>query len=106
MQSLTRSRMNVSYDLYGIEFEWDDQKSWTNLRKHKISFEAACEVFFDPFLQGIDGGIVEGEPRDAVVGMTESWRLLHVVYVEHDDIIRIVSARPAEKPERESYENQ
>ena len=98
--------MNVSYGLHEIAFEWDDRKARANLRKHKTSFEAACEVFFDPFMHVVDAGIVEGEPRDAVIGMTESWRLLHVVYVEHDEIIRIISARSAEKPERESYENQ
>ena len=54
----------------------------------------------------VDTGVVEGEPREAVIAMTVSWRLLYVVYVERDDVIRIISARPAEKAERELYENQ
>ena len=98
--------MNVSYILHEIEFEWDSRKAAANLRKHKVSFETACEVFFDPFLHVVDAGIVEGEPREAVIGMTVSWRLLYIVYVEHDDVIRIISARLAEKAERELYENQ
>jgi hypothetical protein len=98
--------MDVSYILHEIEFEWDSQKAAANLRKHKVFFENACEVFFDPFLHVVDAGVVEGESREAVIGMTVSWRLIYVVYVEHDDVIRIISARPAEKTERELYENQ
>ena len=72
----------------------------------KFHFETACEAFFDPFLRVVKAGIVEGEPREAVIGMTESWRLLSVVYIEGVDVIRIVSARTAEKQERKIYEEQ
>ncbi len=98
--------MDVSYTLHEIGFEWDSRKAAANFRKHKISFETACEVFFDPFLRVVDAGVVEGEPREAVIAMTVNWRLLYVVYVEQGDVIRIISARPAEKAEREMYENQ
>ncbi len=98
--------MDVSYTLHEIGFEWDSRKAAANFRKHKISFETACEVFFDPFLRVVDGGVVEGEPREAVIAMTVSWRLLYVVYVEQGDVMHIISARPAEKAERELYENQ
>ena len=98
--------MDVAYTLHEIRFEWDRRKAKTNLRKHKVSFEAACEVFFDPFIRVADAGIIEGERRQAVIGMTVNWRLLYVVYVEQDDVIRIVSARPVEKAERQSYEDQ
>ena len=98
--------MDVSYTLHEIKFEWDERKSKTNIRKHKVSFETACEAFFDPFLRVVNAGIVEGEPREAVIGMTENWRLLGVVYIEGDDVIRIVSARTAEKQERKIYEEQ
>ena len=98
--------MNVSYTLHEIEFEWNERKSKTNLRKHKISFETACEVFFDPFLRVVDAGTVEGEPRQAVIGMTKNWRLLCVVFVEREEVIRLLSARAIEKGERMLYENQ
>jgi uncharacterized DUF497 family protein len=64
--------VDVSYKLHEIEFEWDERKSKTNLRKHKISFESACEVFFDPFLSVVDAGTIEGESRQAVIGMTKN----------------------------------
>ena len=98
--------MDVSYTLHEIEFEWDEGKSKTNLRKHKISFETACEVFFDPFIHVVHGGTVAGESREAVIGMTKNWRLLCVVFVERKDVIRLLSARSAEKGERKLYENQ
>ncbi|HVF50507.1 MAG TPA: BrnT family toxin [Pyrinomonadaceae bacterium] len=105
-QALYLLLMAVSYTLHQIEFEWDSRKAAANLRKHKISFETSCEVFFDPFLHVVDAGVVEGELRDAIIGLTVNWRLLYVVYVERDDVIRIISARPAEKSERDLYENQ
>jgi hypothetical protein len=40
--------MKVRYTLHNVAFEWDSQKAATNLRKHKVSFELACEAFFDP----------------------------------------------------------
>jgi len=98
--------VDVSYTLHEIRFEWDKRKAETNLRKHKVSFESACEAFFDPFLRVVESGGAEGERRQAVIGMTEQWRLLYVVYIENENSIRIISARAAKKPERQFYEEQ
>ena len=46
--------MRIDYQLHGIRFEWESEKATTNLRKHGIAFETACEVFFDPFLRMLD----------------------------------------------------
>ncbi len=99
--------MNISYTLHDIEFEWDSRKASANLRKHGVSFGAACEVFFDPFFRVETAGVVEGEPREAVIGLTINWRLLYVVYaMREDDVLRIISARPAVETERKLYEEQ
>ena len=99
--------MRVGYSLHGILFEWDSNKSETNLRKHGITFENACEVFFDPFLRMMESEIHNGQIREAIVGMTINWRLLYVIYsMLKDDIFRIISARPATKHERKKYEEQ
>lgn len=99
--------MNTTYTLRGITFEWDDDKASANMQKHSVSFETACEVFFDPFLHVEDAGTVEGEARDAIIGLTVSWRLLYVVHVTRtDDIIRIISARLATEIERKAYEDE
>lgn len=56
--------MDASYELLGQLFEWDVEKARANLREHGLSFETACEVFFDPFVRLIDAGSEE-ETRDA-----------------------------------------
>jgi uncharacterized protein len=76
------------------------------MRKHEISFELACEAFFDPFVFYLDEEVVNDELRQSIIGMTTSWRLLYVVYVLREDIVRVISARLATKAEREAYENQ
>ena len=98
--------MDIQINLHNIIFEWDIQKAATNVHKHEISFETACEVFFDPFLYHLEDEIVDCELRETVIGMTENWRLLQVVYVLREDVIRIISARKATKYERRWYENQ
>jgi uncharacterized DUF497 family protein len=102
----TGDLMDVQITLHNIAFEWDSRKAATNVRKHDVSFEVACEVFFDPFLRYLEDEIVESELRETIIGMTKNWRLLYVVYVLRDDIIRIISARKVTKSERMWYENQ
>jgi uncharacterized DUF497 family protein len=98
--------MNAFYELFGQVFEWDVEKARSNLRKHGLSFEAACEVFFDPFVRLMDAGAGE-ESRDAAVGFTEESRLLFVVHMIRDgERIRIISARVATARERGEYENE
>ncbi len=46
--------MLTEYKLQGIQFEWDSHKADTNFQKHRISFDTACEAFFDPFVQSAD----------------------------------------------------
>lgn len=98
--------MNVKYTLHNIVFEWDSEKAAVNLRKHNVTFELACEAFFDPFICYLDEEIVGTELREKIVGLTATWLLLYIVYVMRDDVIRIVSARLVTNAEREVYENQ
>jgi uncharacterized DUF497 family protein len=86
-------------------FAWDTLKGSSNLSKHGVSFETACQVFFDRFVQ-IEDASVDGEQRDSAIGMTEDWVLLLVVHIQRDGgENRIVSARRATKKERLAYEN-
>ena len=98
--------MNVKYTLHNIVFEWNSEKAAVNLRKHNVTFELACEAFFDPFVCYLDEEIVGTELREKIVGLTTTWLLLYIVYVMRDDVIRIVSARLVTNAEREVYENQ
>lgn len=98
--------MDVTYRLHGQVFEWDAAKAASNLRKHNVAFEEACEVFFDPFIR-IQDASDNGEAREAAVGLSEDWSLLFVVHLLRDrETIRIISARPATASERRDYEHE
>ncbi len=85
------------------KFQWDKAKAAANFARHGVTFEAACEVFNDPFaLDWLDESEDYGEDRFAVIGMSEG-RLLFVAYTMRGDSIRIVSARLAEPFERKRY---
>ena len=97
--------VRIQYELQGVSFEWDSDKADTNVRKHGVSFQAACEVFFDPFVRIVDAANPT-ESREAAIGYTEGERLLFVVHViRHEETIRIISAREATREERRQYEN-
>jgi uncharacterized protein len=84
---------------------WDSEKASSNVVKHGVSFEVACQVFFDRFLHLEDAGVGE-EHRDAAIGMTEDLILLLVVHIyREDETIRIISARRATGKERIAYED-
>ena len=87
-------------------FEWDSKKESRNRAKHGVSFSEAATVFSDDsalFME--DSEHSETEPRFLLLGMSSSLKLLVVVhaYREHDDVIRIISARRATKRERSDY---
>ncbi len=97
--------VRIQYELQGVAFEWDSDKADTNVQKHGVSFHAACEVFFDPFVRIVDTSNPT-ESREAAIGYTEGERLLFVVHViRHEETIRIISAREATREERRQYEN-
>ncbi|RUA18097.1 MAG: BrnT family toxin [Clostridia bacterium] len=98
--------MNFTYTLHNVRFEWNIQKYQDNLRKHRVSFETACETFFDPFVHWLEEEVVHDERRETIIGMTEDWTLLFVVYVLRNDVIRLISAREVTHAERKRYENQ
>ena len=99
--------MRIEYQLHGIRFEWESEKAATNIRKHGIAFETACEVFFDPFLRMLDPENLDGQIREAINGLTMNWKLIYVVYtMRKGDIFRIISARSVTKYERRLYEEQ
>lgn len=89
-----------------IHFEWDDKKNKVNFRKHGVSFEEAKTVFHDPYARLIhDPDHSEAEDRFVLLGMSEKLRLLVVchIYEKDDEIIRIFSARKAQREEISEY---
>ena len=86
-----------------MEFEWDDTKAENNFTKHQVRFEVAVKVFFDENrLVTIDDRVAYGEERRIVFGNIDG-RLYVVVYTERPPVIRIISARKANKREQRKY---
>ena len=90
---------------YG-EFQWDNAKAVQNFAKHGVSFDAAKQVFKDPFaVEYFDNREDYGEERFIIIGLVET-RLVFVAYTMRDEIIRIISARAAESFEKREYHEQ
>ena len=89
----------------GLLFEWDEEKSRNNLRKHGVSFEEASTIFGDPLSVTIDDPQHSArEQRWVTLGHSAKYRLLAVVHTDRGSRIRIISARMATRYERETYE--
>ncbi len=89
-----------------INFEWDENKNSINKRKHKISFEEAQGVFYDPDALLInDPEHSQEEERFIILGLSLKANLLVVChcYRESESVIRIISARKATRTETEQY---
>lgn len=85
-----------------IAFEWDTEKDRANFREHKIHFETAEQIFYDPFrMERRDDDSSGGEERWQTMGFFNE--VLFVVYTERGAYTRIISARLAEPFERRIY---
>jgi uncharacterized protein len=88
-----------------MRFEWDPKKADANLRKHGVSFEEATTALRDDLaLTGHDPDHSLDEDRFVTFGVSAQGRLLVVAHTERRSVIRIISARPATKSERNIYE--
>lgn len=90
-------------------FEWDDRKADSNFRKHGIRFEEAARVFEDPFARSEQDRIENGEQRWQTLGLVGGCLLLLVAHTLHFEdqgieVVRIISARRADRKERKRYE--
>ena len=88
-----------------MEFEWDEEKSESNLKLHGVSFHDAATVFDDTLSITVpDPDHSFEELRFVIVGLSHEGRLLIVSHAERGDRIRIISARELTREERNAYE--
>ena len=93
-----------------FEFEWDEAKAASNLRKHGVAFDLASTVFKDPRLLTIaDLEHSEVEERWFSVGRASNGSTISVVYLwseldARSVKIRLISAREATHDEAIAYE--
>lgn len=87
-----------------MNFEWDEQKNQSNIRKHGFSFADAWEVFEAPMLIDLDDRFDYGEDRWIGIGRLRS-QIVVIVYTEPvAETIRVISMRKALSHERQAYE--
>jgi uncharacterized DUF497 family protein len=95
-----------------IQFEWDEAKNLANQRKHGVSFEEARQVFLDPLSFPVLERIEDGEEHWQTFGMVDGVLLLTVVHTSREkedtgsEVVRIISARRANRRERRRYEDE
>lgn len=89
-----------------LRFVWDPAKDKANRRKHGVSFEEAQTAFLDENAKVyFDPDHSESEDRFILLGISFQLRVLIVChcYREKDLVIRIISARKADKDEQGDY---
>ena len=89
-----------------LRFDWDPKKDRDNQRDHKVAFEEAKTAFADEHgLLMADPDHSEDEDRFLLLGLSAKLRLLVVchTYREEDEVIRLISARTADRSERNQY---
>lgn len=88
-------------------FEWNEEKSESNLKKHGVSFEQA-ELAFEDFyaVEEFDEEHTTAEEKRFKMLAMAGDEILVVVYTMRDETFRIISARKAERYEQEFYDRQ
>lgn len=84
-----------------MEFEYDEEKSQSNFRKHGIDFEKAQGLWKGPYVEF--AAQQEFENRFAVIGPIEG-KLYTCIYTVRGERIRIISCRRSREKEAKLYE--
>jgi uncharacterized DUF497 family protein len=86
-----------------VEFEWDEAKARSNLKKHGISFPYGTLAFLDSQrFERAERAVEYGEERWSITALVEQSEIV-VVFTERGDRVRIISARRATPDERADY---
>jgi len=86
-----------------MKFEWDEAKNRENIRKHRIDLADVPPMFEGPMYVTLDTRKDYGEDRMVGIGFLNV-AVIAVVFVEiAEDTVRLISARKAERHEREEF---
>jgi len=85
-----------------MKFEWDEAKRRSNLTRHGIDFATLEEVFDGAPITISDERYDYGEERYITFGLLKGC-VVAIVHTESDEVIRIISARKAERHEEIKY---
>ena len=88
-----------------MRFEWASDKAAANAKKHRVTFDEAVTVFYDPLAAAFgDPDHSDDENRLVTIGYSARRRLLVVCHVERGAATRPISARRATARERKRHE--
>lgn len=86
-----------------MNIEFDPVKDEVNRKKHGVSLQAAAGFDWDTALEREDDRFDYGEQRFVAIGLID-FRLHVLVFTESsENVIRVISLRPAEKHETRYY---
>jgi uncharacterized DUF497 family protein len=86
-------------------FCWDEEKNAANIKKHRIDFATAAGIFKDPYMTELyDRKHSFWEDRWKLFGIVEGNLLAVIAAESKPGVIRLISARKADKKERQAYE--
>ena len=95
-------------DIYSLptelDFEWDGGNSIKNYSKHGVTISEIEECFFNFTLVSPDILHSQNEERYNLLGETDSQKILFITFTIRSQKIRVVSARPVDKKEKQLYE--
>ena len=88
-----------------IEFDFDADKSRTNVRRHGVTLEEATKLWLDTHVI-VPAKNVLGELRYAIIGRIRK-KLYVAIFTERGDKVRLISCHRADKRwEKIYHENQ
>ena len=87
-----------------MDFEWDEAKSSRNLRERGFGFDFAALIFETRVLEARDDRADHGEDRIVAIGEADGV-VMTVVYTDRQNGRRIISARLANKKERQIWQS-
>jgi uncharacterized DUF497 family protein len=87
-----------------VEFDWDDAKDEATRRLRGFGFDYAIRIFAGPVIEWVDDRMDYSEVRIRAVGAVGT-DVLHVVYTPRGTVLRIISARRANRKERQRWQS-
>jgi len=85
-----------------MNFEWDESKNRSNIRKHGIDFIDSAKIFRNSWVIKQDERTDYGERRWLGLGRLENI-IIVMVFTKRNEKTRIISIRKANKQERRIY---
>jgi uncharacterized DUF497 family protein len=87
-----------------VNFEWDENKRLSNIKKHGLDFADAHYVFDDKnVIKYPNGRENYDENRFNIIGELRNSIVTSVCYTDRNKNIRIISFRPASRKEKRLY---